>query len=131
VEVEMNGKDGYDLVFKILEADTWPDAEQLGLDSSQFRALQAALTKELVVIQGPPGMGKTFMALKIAETLIRNKERMGRTTPILVVCLTNHALDQFLVEMLFVHMEDCANRWSVEKSGISFNELEEHCVQVA
>jgi AAA domain len=100
VKVEMKGKDGEDLVFKILEADSWPDAEQLGLDSSQYRALQAALTKELVVIQGPPGTGKTFMALKLAEVLIRNKERMGRTTPLLVVCLTNHALDQFLVGMM-------------------------------
>jgi AAA domain len=100
MEVEMKGKDGEDLVFKILEADSWPDAEQLGLDSSQYRALQAALTKELVVIQGPPGTGKTFMALKIAEILITNKKQMGRTTPLLVVCLTNHALDQFLVGMM-------------------------------
>jgi AAA domain len=100
MEVEIKGKNGEELSFKILEADTWPDAEQLGLDSSQYRALQAALTKELVVIQGPPGTGKTFMALKIAEILTRNKERMGRTTPILVVCLTNHALDQFLVGMM-------------------------------
>jgi anthranilate/para-aminobenzoate synthase component II len=100
VEVEIKGKDGQDLTFKILETETWPDADQLGLDSSQYRALQAALTKELVVIQGPPGTGKTFMALKIAEFLVKNKERMGRSTPILVVCLTNHALDQFLVGMM-------------------------------
>jgi len=84
----------------ILQKDTWPTAQQLGLDNSQYHALQAALTREMVVIQGPPGTGKTFMALKIAEILIKNKQEMGRTTPILVVCLTNHALDQFLVGML-------------------------------
>lgn len=100
VEVSTLSKDGQELTFKILEADTWPSAVSLGLDSSQYRALQAALTKELVVIQGPPGTGKTFMALKIAEILIKNKSEMGRCTPILVVCLTNHALDQFLVEMM-------------------------------
>lgn len=100
VEIHIEGKDDQHYAFKILEADTWPDAEQLGLDSSQYRALQAALTKELVVIQGPPGTGKTFMAMKIAEILIKNKVRMGRSTPILVVCLTNHALDQFLMGMM-------------------------------
>jgi AAA domain len=100
VEVNARGTDGKSFTFKILEADSWPDAEGLGLDSSQYSALQAALTKELVVIQGPPGTGKTYMALKIAEILIENKRKMGRTTPILVVCLTNHALDQFLVGMM-------------------------------
>ncbi|XP_065342326.1 NFX1-type zinc finger-containing protein 1-like [Cloeon dipterum] len=84
----------------VLDESTWPTARQLGLDNSQYQALKAALTKELAVIQGPPGTGKTFMALKIAEILIRNKEAMCRNTPILVVCLTNHALDQFLVGML-------------------------------
>jgi anthranilate/para-aminobenzoate synthase component II len=100
VEVNATGKDGQEFTFEILEARTWPGAEGLGLDSSQYRALQAALTQELVVIQGPPGTGKTFMALKIAEILIKNKQKMGRKTPILVVCLTNHALDQFLIGMM-------------------------------
>ena len=100
VEVGARGTDGKHFTFKILEADSWPDAEGLGLDSSQYSAQQAALTKELVVIQGPPGTGKTFMALKIAEILIKNRRKMDRTTPILVVCLTNHALDQFLVGMM-------------------------------
>jgi anthranilate/para-aminobenzoate synthase component II len=83
-----------------LLSQTWPSSEELGLDPSQYQALKAALTRELVVIQGPPGTGKTFMALKIAGILIENKVQMRRKTPILVVCLTNHALDQFLVGML-------------------------------
>lgn len=33
--------------------------EELGLDDSQMKALQLALTKELAIIQGPPGTGET------------------------------------------------------------------------
>jgi len=86
--------------FNVLNTQDWPNAEQLGLDCSQYAALQSALTKELSVIQGPPGTGKTVMALKIAEILIHNKRQLGIKKPILVVSLTNHALDQFLVGML-------------------------------
>ncbi|CDR00489.1 unnamed protein product, partial [Oncorhynchus mykiss] len=41
--------------------------------------------------------GKTYTGLKIAQALLTNQE-MGRgfTSPMLVVCYTNHALDQFL-----------------------------------
>ncbi|XP_059472573.1 NFX1-type zinc finger-containing protein 1-like [Neocloeon triangulifer] len=99
VQIEIEGAKRSHQV-TILNEATWPSAHQLGLDDSQYEALKAALTKELAVIQGPPGTGKTFMALKIAEILILNKIAMNRKTPILVVCLTNHALDQFLVGML-------------------------------
>jgi hypothetical protein len=100
VKISVEGRSGVKYSLSVLEKHTWPSANQLGLDNSQFNALHAALTKELAVIQGPPGTGKTFMALKIAEILINNKDQMRRSTPILVVCLTNHALDQFLVGML-------------------------------
>ena len=79
-----------------------PDADILGLDPSQAEALYAALTQKLVVIQGPPGTGKTFLGLKIVQVLLQNKAYWIRTAlnsdpaPILVICLTNHALDQFL-----------------------------------
>lgn len=43
--------------FHTLEPEAWPPMEQLGLDESQMRALQLALTKELAIIQGPPGTG--------------------------------------------------------------------------
>jgi superfamily II DNA or RNA helicase len=79
----------------------YPDNETLGLDPSQADAFYAALTRRLVVIQGPPGTGKTYLGLKIVQTLLINKQYwvpMGKPqpTPILVICYTNHALDQFL-----------------------------------
>ena len=59
-----------------------------------------ALTRELAVIQGPPGTGKTYIALKVVRCLLDNSRFwFGNSTkgcPILVICYTNHALDQFL-----------------------------------
>ncbi len=46
------------LPFHSLKEDAWPRMEELGLDESQMRALQLALTKELAIIQGPPGTGE-------------------------------------------------------------------------
>ncbi|XP_070700533.1 NFX1-type zinc finger-containing protein 1 [Pempheris klunzingeri] len=85
--------------FHSLQEQAWPRMEELGLDESQMRAFQLALTKELAIIQGPPGTGKTYVGLKIAQALLDNtglwRTRFG-TAPMLVVCYTNHALDQFL-----------------------------------
>lgn len=44
--------------FHCLDAEAWPSMEELGLDDSQMRAFQLALTKELTIIQGPPGTGE-------------------------------------------------------------------------
>ncbi|KAM9410372.1 NFX1-type zinc finger-containing protein 1 [Pholidichthys leucotaenia] len=85
--------------FHSLKANAWPRREELGLDESQMKAFQLALTKELAIVQGPPGTGKTYVGLKIAEALLTNenlwRDRLGNA-PMLVVCYTNHALDQFL-----------------------------------
>ena len=44
-----------------LADETWPSAENLGLDQRQFEAYKACLTKEFAIVQGPPGTGKTFL----------------------------------------------------------------------
>lgn len=85
----------------ILEPNSRPNANELGLDPSQCTALYAALTQKISVIQGPPGTGKTYLGLRIVQTLLQNKKywnggRCVRSSPILVICYTNHALDQFL-----------------------------------
>lgn len=69
---------------------------------SQYDAVQTALTKEIAIIQGPPGTGKTYVGLKVAQILLDNRQVWTQNIdpkPMLVVCYTNHALDQFLVEM--------------------------------
>ncbi|XP_053404550.1 NFX1-type zinc finger-containing protein 1-like isoform X2 [Mercenaria mercenaria] len=89
---------------KVLERSTWPPADLLHLDDSQYKAIHTALTKEFVITQGPPGTGKTYIGLKIVKALLHNKEVWSRhpetgakdLRPMLIVCYTNHALDQFL-----------------------------------
>jgi hypothetical protein len=81
----------------VLDDSSWPGPLELKLDDSQFRALKSALTKEFVVVQGPPGTGKTFLGLKVATVLLQNAPVWNASSvPLLVVCYTNHALDQFL-----------------------------------
>ena len=88
-------------VFNITNPSSWPQVSSTGLDDSQLRALKMALTKEVSVIQGPPGTGKTYIGLKIVEAYLRNRAVWDpqKAAPILVVCYTNHALDQFLEEI--------------------------------
>lgn len=40
--------------------------------------------------------GKTYVGLKIAQALLDNHQAWSSGRPMLVVCYTNHALDQFL-----------------------------------
>lgn len=86
----------------ILNPENQPDGKDLGLDPSQTKAFYAALTQKVSVIQGPPGTGKTYLGLRIVETLLKNKSSWTdeNAVPILVICYTNHALDQFLEGIL-------------------------------
>ena len=72
------------------------------LDESQIKALHLALTSELALIQGPPGTGKTFVGIKLVEILLQNQRLWNprNRVPIMVMCHTNHALDQFLEGIL-------------------------------
>ena len=80
----------------------WPSYEITELNESQHEALRHALTHEVALIQGPPGTGKTFIGKKIVEALLVNKPKWDRRgiSPILVVCYTNQALDQFLEKLI-------------------------------
>ncbi|XP_031766048.2 NFX1-type zinc finger-containing protein 1-like isoform X2 [Galleria mellonella] len=89
-----------EISFPVLDLAQWPTDNLLGLDNSQYEAYKFALTREFAVIQGPPGTGKTFIGVKIATTLLKNLSLSG--TPMLIICYTNHALDQFLEGILEV-----------------------------
>lgn len=82
----------------VVNLSTWPSWNLTCLDQSQLNALQSALGQEVSIIQGPPGTGKTFIGLKIVEALLVNRLiwDQDKSSPILVICYTNHALDQFL-----------------------------------
>lgn len=86
----------------LLRSSRWPHQSLVQLDESQLEAVKMALTQEISVIQGPPGTGKTYIGYKIVQTLLQNRDVWDphKSSPILVMCLTNHALDQFLEGLL-------------------------------
>ena len=106
--------------FDIFQPDvSWPSCYELKMDTSQRKAFISALTDEFVIIQGPPGTGKTYIGLQIAKTLLRNRRAWQKTqqkedenlpknikASMLIVCYSNHALDQFLQEIAFFFPTD-------------------------
>jgi Rad3-related DNA helicase len=76
------------------------------LDESQAKAVIKALTTKFALIQGPPGTGKSYCGVEVIRVLLDNKELRPELRgaqglgPILVVCYTNHALDQLLEHLL-------------------------------
>ncbi|KAL4453715.1 hypothetical protein ABPG74_009611 [Tetrahymena malaccensis] len=85
----------------ILMRDNWNTVNKGTFDSSQFNCLINILTKQVSIIQGPPGTGKTFVGSMAVKVLVDNYyiwNKQGR--PILMICKTNHALDQFLKHIL-------------------------------
>ena len=75
----------------------FPDSLKNNLDESQLEAIKHCLTSKIALIQGPPGTGKTHVG-----TIVTNifRQNLKNDSKILVVCFTNHALDQFLENIL-------------------------------
>ncbi|MCJ1379502.1 hypothetical protein MMC17_002603 [Xylographa soralifera] len=69
------------------------------LDEAQGAALVNALGRSLALIQGPPGTGKSYVAVQVVKVLLARREE-AEMGPIICVCYTNHALDQFLEQIL-------------------------------
>ncbi|KIW23329.1 uncharacterized protein PV07_11537 [Cladophialophora immunda] len=66
------------------------------LDEGQAVAFRDSLLREYACTQGPPGCGKTFLGVQLTKTLLDSRPTQK---PILLVCLTNHALDSFLADL--------------------------------
>ena len=110
-----NTSDLYSKVKDVSNIASWPCMDVVELDESQLKAVQNALTQEIAIIQGPPGTGKTYIGLKIVEILLNNRQVWNphvMQAPILVMCYTNHALDQFLEGIL-----DCS-LFQTEKKNV-------------
>lgn len=69
------------------------------LDSAQQASVLHALSSELALIQGPPGTGKSYTGISLVRVLLDSCQDI-ESGPILIVCYTNHALDQFLESLV-------------------------------
>ncbi len=74
----------------LCEKSTFDDAQQLSIIN--------ALRSCLALIQGSPGIGKSYIDVAIIKALLENRDAT-KLGPIICVCYTNHALDQ-----LFEHL---------------------------
>ncbi|KAF9373618.1 hypothetical protein CPC16_001761 [Podila verticillata] len=68
-------------------------------DDTQSQALVNSLCREVALISGPPGTGKTTIGVDLMRVLVHNAARM-QCGPILCICYSDHALDQFLGHLL-------------------------------
>ncbi|KAL4912229.1 P-loop containing nucleoside triphosphate hydrolase protein [Aspergillus aurantiobrunneus] len=75
----------------------------ISLDPSQMESLVCGLTQRVSLIQGPPGTGKSFVGALIAKALYDYSKET-----ILVMCYTNHALDQFLEDLMDIGIDSSA-----------------------
>ncbi|KAM6493099.1 P-loop containing nucleoside triphosphate hydrolase protein [Amanita muscaria] len=71
--------------------------KSIKLDKSQAESFLNGLTQRVSLIQGPPGTGKSFIGALLAKTIHDHT-----CQSILLVCYTNHALDQFLEDLIDV-----------------------------
>ncbi|GAA5992370.1 hypothetical protein JCM10908_000450 [Rhodotorula pacifica] len=61
------------------------------LDPTQAQALVDCLTREIALVEGPPGTGKSFLGVELVRVLLA--ANVGK---ILILAFTNHALDDML-----------------------------------
>ncbi|CAG8458390.1 7466_t:CDS:10 [Acaulospora morrowiae] len=87
------------------------------LDETQAQALVSALSREVALIEGPPGTGKTFIGVQIMRVLLANR-KSSKIGPILTITYTNHALDSFLLSLLEHKIDNIVRMGSRSKSDV-------------
>ncbi|PKC03010.1 hypothetical protein RhiirA5_452565 [Rhizophagus irregularis] len=87
-------------IVKYSDIGKLPNGNPYGMDETQAKALVSSLTREIALVEGPPGTGKTIVGVQIMKVLLARENRKAKIGPILTICFTNHALDQFLEHLL-------------------------------
>eukprot|EP00908_Phaeocystis_cordata_P026120 Transcript_8592.p1 GENE.Transcript_8592~~Transcript_8592.p1 ORF type:complete len:751 (-),score=399.68 Transcript_8592:248-2416(-) len=90
--------------FRVL--GSWPDLRSAStLDETQVGALKACLTREVALVHGAPGTGKTTVTTLALKALLANAAKRGRgaATPVLLVCANSGALDRVLEAVVEQH----------------------------
>jgi hypothetical protein len=90
------------------------------LDEAQQAAVVQALSTRLALIQGPPGTGKSYTGAAIIKALLHNR-KVAELGPIICVCYTNHALDQFLEHLVKDGVKQVIRLGSQSKSDLLQN----------
>ena len=111
----------------VSDEQSWSEMTTPLLDESQKAALYSALTRKLAIIQGPPGTGKSYIGVKIVQLLLKNDYHALHHLPIVVICYTNHALDQFLESLLEIKKMDEYKDMEIRRvGGRSKSEMVQH-----
>ncbi|XP_054753251.2 NFX1-type zinc finger-containing protein 1-like [Lytechinus pictus] len=105
----------------ILDTEKWPATHQLCVDGHQLAAIQAALKKQLTVITGAPGTGKTYLVVKLIQLYLLNNRRWGPVVhsshegnssgPLLFMCASKATLDEYLTKVAFFQRSGIV-RWA-------------------
>ncbi|CAI2180780.1 18278_t:CDS:2 [Funneliformis geosporum] len=126
--------EAYNYVLKTLQS-TNPSAlpfEKYLAPSPDNLALVSSLTREIALIEGPPGTGKTVVGVEIMKVLLAEENRKAKIGPILTICFTNHALDQFLEHLLDEKITNIVRLGSRTKSekikGFSLEEIHQEFI---
>ncbi|KAI9704227.1 MAG: hypothetical protein M1836_007088 [Candelina mexicana] len=69
------------------------------LDQGQALALSQNLSRGLTFTQGPPGTGKSYLGVSLTKAVV-SSQNCANAKPVLAVCMTNHALDSFLEDLV-------------------------------
>ena len=90
-------------------------AEKAGLNSMQKQALLLPFLKNIGLIEGPPGTGKTHLLVWTLIALIAHAKSIHRPIKILVTALTHQAIDQILLKV--AHTINTIEKISIWKYG--------------
>lgn len=71
-------------------------------DEHQRRAMELALTSTVSLTHGPPGTGKSHLGIRLVDII----HRKAPAERFLIMCHTNHALDEFLMDLVTHGMTD-------------------------
>ncbi|ORY39360.1 hypothetical protein BCR33DRAFT_788369 [Rhizoclosmatium globosum] len=93
---------------RLLENRLMKLVESATLDEGQFESFVGSLIHPVHCTQGPPGTGKSYLGVVIARALLIIRELWIKTSPsvsappILVLSYKNHAIDEFLCDLVAV-----------------------------
>lgn len=90
-------------------------AKRAGLNSMQKQALLFPFVKNIGLIEGPPGTGKTHLLVWTLIALVAHAKSIHRPIKILVTALTHQAIDQILFKL--AHTFDQKEKIPIWKYG--------------